>query len=122
MFFFAYCNNELSQPEFDGKKYILPMHTPQNIDEYQNRGYTVYARNDILKALNVDVGQVNTSEKVYELAKKVKDGRLVDINGNARLKRPLIKMFGLDLFMTSIRPVANDFYVLFVFISLAIAI
>ena len=28
-----FVQNELSQPEFDGKKYILPMHTPKNIDE-----------------------------------------------------------------------------------------
>ena len=78
-----FVQNELSQPEFDGKKYILPMHTPQNIDEYQNWGYTVYARKDILKALNVDASQVNTSEKVYELAKKINEGGFVDINGNA---------------------------------------
>ncbi len=78
-----FVQNELSQPEFDGKKYILPMHTPKNIDEYQNWGYTVYARKDILETLNVDASQVNTSEKVYELAKKINKGGFVDINGNA---------------------------------------
>ena len=65
-----FVENELSQPEFDGKKYILPMHTPQNVDEYQNWGYTVYARKDILQALNVTAAEIDTSERCTSLRRK----------------------------------------------------
>lgn len=78
-----FIDNELSAEEFDGQKYIIPMHTPQSTEEYQNWGYTVYARKDILEALGVDPTSITTSEQVYELAKKIKDGNFKDINGNA---------------------------------------
>lgn len=77
-----FINIELAQEEFKGKKYILPMHTPSGAEEYQNWGYTVYARKDILADLNVDPNSVHTSQDVYGLAEKIKNGGYKDVNGN----------------------------------------
>lgn len=74
---------ELTDPVFEGKKYIIPMQTPAAGQEnLTNWGYTVYCRDDILKALNVDPNKINSSNDIYELAKKVKAGNFKDINGN----------------------------------------
>ena len=73
---------EMGVEEFDGKKYIIPMHTPANSQEMQNWGYTVYGRKDILEALHVDPSTINTSQDVYELATRIKNGNFKDINGN----------------------------------------
>lgn len=73
---------ELTDEVFDGKKYIIPMQTPASTEDLTNWGYTVYCRNDILKALNVDPNSIHTSNDIYELAKKVKAGNFKDINGN----------------------------------------
>ena len=77
-----FINTEFVQDEFNGQKYILPMHTPSGMEEYQNWGYTVYARKDILQALGVDADSVHTSQDVYDLAQRIKDGNFKDINGN----------------------------------------
>lgn len=77
-----FINNELSVEEFNNKKYIIPMHTPENENEMQNWGYTVYCRKDILEALDVDASSINSSQKVYELAEKIKNGNFKDVNGN----------------------------------------
>lgn len=78
-----FINIELNnQKEFNGKKYILPMHTPANFSEYQNWGYTVYGRKDILESLKVDPSSIHTSQQVYDLAKKIKEGNFKDINNN----------------------------------------
>lgn len=77
-----FVNIELTQEEFKGKKYIIPMHTPSEFDEYQNWGYTVYARKDILADLGVDAGSIHTSQDVYALAQRIKNGNYKDINGN----------------------------------------
>lgn len=78
----SFITNELGQEEFRGNKYIIPMHTPANFEEYQNWGYTVYCRKDILEALNVDAGSIHTSQDIYDLAKKIQSGNFKDINGN----------------------------------------
>ena len=77
-----FINTELSVPEFKGKKYIIPMHTPASNDEMQNWGYTVYCRKDILETLEVNPSEINSSQKVFELAQRIKDGDFKDINGN----------------------------------------
>ena len=76
-----FIDTELSVPEFKNKKYIIPMHTPESIDEMQNWGYTVYCRKDILETLHVEASSINSSEKVFELAQMIKDGNFKDING-----------------------------------------
>lgn len=73
---------ELGNKDFGGKKYVIPMHTPADIENTQNWGYTVYAREDILKALNVDPNSITSSEDLYNLSVKIKAGNFKDVNGN----------------------------------------
>ncbi len=73
---------ELNHEEFEGKKYIIPMHTPATREDLTNWGYTVYGRKDIIEDLNVDPSSINSSQAVYELAKKIAAGNYKDINGN----------------------------------------
>lgn len=74
--------NELGVEEFAGKKYIIPMHTPSDNNNIQNWGYTVYGRKDILQDLGVDPNSIHTSEDLYQLSKKIKNGNYKDINGD----------------------------------------
>lgn len=78
----SFVTNELGAKEFDGKKYIIPMHTPAAAEDMQNWGYTVYARKDILASLGVQQSDIHSSEDVYQLALKIKNGSFKDINGN----------------------------------------
>lgn len=73
---------EFGAEEFGGKHYILPMHTPYSAEETKNHGYTVYCREDILKDLNVNAGDIRSSQDVYALAEKISAGNYKDINGN----------------------------------------
>jgi len=73
---------EYGVEEFDGKYYVLPMHTPYSTEEMKNHGYTVYCRQDILNDLGVKAEEITTSEKVYALAEKIAAGNYKDINGN----------------------------------------
>lgn len=77
-----FVRNEINHKDFKGKKYIIPMHTPANENEYQNWGYTVYGRKDILNSLGVDPSSIHTSQGIYELAKQIKAGNFKDVNGN----------------------------------------
>ncbi len=100
----SFIENELSAEEFGGKKYIIPMHTPKNTDEYQNWGYTVYCRKDILEALDVDPSSITSSEAVYELAKKIKAGNFTDINGNSIIPASCwANGYGAECYMNSYR-------------------
>ena len=73
---------ELGAKEFGGKKYVMPIHCPATKEDTPNWGYSVFCRKDILEDLGVDPNSINTSEDVYELAKKIKAGNYTDINGN----------------------------------------
>lgn len=73
----------LNDPEVGGgATFCLPIHTAKTPDEIINWGYTVYCRGDILKSLNVDPASITTSDDLYELAKKIKNGNFVDTMGN----------------------------------------
>lgn len=75
--------NEINDPNVGGgATFVLPMHTPATAEDMTNWGYTVFARGDILEALDVDPSSINTSQDVYELAVKIKDGGFTDIMGN----------------------------------------
>ena len=77
---------DLNHPDFGGKIYIIPQQTPgENPEDVTNWAYGVYARGDILKELGVNPEEVNTSEKVYELLVKIKEGNFTDTTG-----RPVI--------------------------------
>lgn len=78
----SYLNNIMDPNVGDGKKYVLPMHTPASIEDTTHWGYTVYGRKDILEALDVEPSSITTSEDLYELAKKIKEGDFKDTMGN----------------------------------------
>ncbi|SDT53647.1 carbohydrate ABC transporter substrate-binding protein, CUT1 family [Paenibacillaceae bacterium GAS479] len=71
------------RPEFNGSSYFVHM----NVN--REGGYTTnkyvggpYIRKDIAEALNVDPSSIKTTEQLYELAKKIKDGKFKDNNGS----------------------------------------
>lgn len=73
---------EYGRSEFGGNHYFLPTGTPYSLEESENFGYTVYCRKDILEALQIDAGDIHTSQDVKELARKISQGNFKDINGN----------------------------------------
>lgn len=73
---------ELNDPSFKGKHYFIPWQTARTTEDITNWGYNVFARKDILDALKVKPSDVNTSEKLYDLMKKIKAGNFKDSNGN----------------------------------------
>lgn len=79
----AFLENDLNDPSFGGKKYILPMETPSNAENITNWAYGVFCRGDILEDLGVDPTSIKTSEQLYDLLVRIRDGGFVDINGNA---------------------------------------
>lgn len=77
-----FVEKELNAKEFGGKQYVMPIHCPATKEDTPNWGYTVFGRKDILEDLNVDPNSINTSEQLYELAVKIKNGNYKDVNGN----------------------------------------
>lgn len=73
---------ELNNEVFDGKKYIIPMQTPASPEDFENWGYSVFCRKDILNSLGVDPSTINSSDDLYELSKSIKNASFKDINGN----------------------------------------
>lgn len=65
----------------EGKHYLLP----SNVTPIEKRRYEyqdgLYIRKDILEATGVDINTLKTSEDIYELMKKIKDGGFKDANG-----------------------------------------
>ncbi|WP_274363168.1 extracellular solute-binding protein [Paenibacillus thermotolerans] len=73
---------ELNSPDFGGKTYVIPMQTPDGTPEsIHNWNYGLYARGDILKALNVNAADIDTQEELYDLLVKIKNGNFKDIGG-----------------------------------------
>ncbi|MDU5142036.1 MAG: extracellular solute-binding protein [Paenibacillus dendritiformis] len=70
------------RPEFAGAAYSMHLNIPRE-GGYEVRQYVPgsYIRKDIADALGVDPRTITTSEQLYELAKKIKDGRFKDKNG-----------------------------------------
>jgi len=77
-----FLENDLEDPEFGGKHYFLPWQTARTEEDVVNWAHNVFARKDILEALNVDPSDIKHSEDLYELLKKIRDGNFKDINGN----------------------------------------
>lgn len=77
-----FIKNGMDDPDFGGKRYVLPMHTARDNENETNWGYTVYGRKDILDDLGVDPDEVHTSQQVYEIAQRIKEGNYTDVNGN----------------------------------------
>lgn len=70
------------RPEFNGAAYTMHLNIPRE-GGYEVRKYVSgpYIRKDIADALGVDPHTITTSEQLYELAKKIKDGHFKDKNG-----------------------------------------
>ena len=77
----AYKEYDLEHPDFGGKHYLIPQQTPRTDADVTHWAYNTWVRQDILEELDVDPESINTSEKLYELMKKIKEGNFVDING-----------------------------------------
>ena len=91
--------------EFKGKNYILPMHTAATPEDETNWGYTVYGRKDILEALQVDPKEINSSEDLYELAKKIRDGNFKDVNGQKVIPASCWQNgWAYEVFLNSFKP------------------
>ncbi|MBS4179553.1 extracellular solute-binding protein [Lederbergia citrea] len=75
-------NNIMFRPEFDGSTYMVHMTIPREAG-YESRKYVggPYIRKDIADELGITPSEINTSEKMYELAKKIKAGNFKDENG-----------------------------------------
>ncbi|OPA75199.1 ABC transporter [Paenibacillus selenitireducens] len=74
-------NGVMFRPEFNGSTYFAHMNIGRQ-GGYVTRKYAggPYIRKDIAEALNVDPRTINTTEKLYELAKKIKAGNFKDKN------------------------------------------
>ncbi|ACT03960.1 extracellular solute-binding protein [Paenibacillus sp. JDR-2] len=73
---------DMNSPDLEGKQYIIPTETPDgSIESIHNWNYGLYARGDILKALNVNAADIDTQEKLTDLLEKIKNGNFKDISG-----------------------------------------
>lgn len=75
-------NNIMFRPEFDGSTYLVHMSIPRE-PGHVTRKYVggPYIRTDIAEALGIVPGDINTSEKMYDLLKKIQAGNFKDDNG-----------------------------------------
>lgn len=75
-------NGVMFRPEFNGSSYFIHMNV-QREGGYEERKYVSgpYIRKDIAEKLNVDPRTIKTTDQVYELAKKIKEGNFKDKNG-----------------------------------------
>lgn len=72
---------DLEGPEFGGVHYILPFQKPLSDSDVSNYAYGVFARKDILEALNVKPEDIKSSEDIYQLLKKIQTGDFKDTTG-----------------------------------------
>lgn len=75
-------NGVMFRPEFSGSSYFVHMNV-QREGGYEERKYVSgpYIRKDIAEKLNVDPRTIKTTDQVYELAQKIKEGNFKDKNG-----------------------------------------
>lgn len=75
---------DLEDKAFGGEHYFIPVGvTPVEEVSVDELDSGMYIRSDIVKALNVDVNSIKTSEDQYELLKRIRDGGFKDANGKA---------------------------------------
>ena len=79
-------DNIMFRPEFEGESYLVHMNIPRQsgIEAAKvKRAYVggPYIRKDIAEELGIDPSEINNTEKLYELAKKINEGNFVDDNG-----------------------------------------
>ncbi len=77
-----YLKFDVFHPDYEGKIYVIPQQTPSNDPaDITNWAYGIFARKDILAALNVDPKTIDSTEKLYDLAVKIRDGGFKDAAG-----------------------------------------
>jgi putative aldouronate transport system substrate-binding protein len=98
--------NDINDPAVaGGQTFVLPMHTAASAEDMTHWAYTVYGRKDILEALGVDPASIHTSDDLYQLATKIKEGGFKDTMGN-----PVIPAgnwqngWAYECFLNSFRP------------------
>lgn len=75
---------EMNSPEFEGKHYFIPTETPDGtLESIHNWNYGLYARGDILKALNVNPADIDTPDELFDLLTQIKNGNFKDIGGKS---------------------------------------
>lgn len=72
---------DLEDEEFGGEHYFIPACITPIEERVENSLNGLYIREDILKALNIDVTTIKTSDDIYELLKKIAAGGFKDANG-----------------------------------------
>ena len=75
-------DNIMFRPEWNGASYLVHMainRNPGDVGRPMVGG--LYIKKEVVDALGIDPLEINTSEEIYELAKKIKAGNFVDDNG-----------------------------------------
>lgn len=76
-----FIENDLKDPVLGGKSYFIPWQTARTEKDITHWAYNTFVRGDILKALGIKPEDIQTSDDLYQLMKKIKDGGFKDING-----------------------------------------
>lgn len=80
-----FLENDLEDPRFGGKHYILPTETPGNARNVKNWCYGVFARSDIVEHIGIPPQSVRTPDDLYRFLIRVRDGGYRDLDGGAVL-------------------------------------
>jgi len=76
-----YLKKDINNPAYNGEIYVIPLQTGRTKEDVRNWAYNLFVRKDILASLNITPESVNSSDAIYDLAKKIKAGDFKDING-----------------------------------------
>jgi ABC-type sugar transport system, periplasmic component len=76
-----YIENDVNDPSFGGKHFVLPQQSPKTQADILNSGDGLYCRKDILEKLGVAPESIVTADDLYQFMKKIKNGGFTDING-----------------------------------------
>lgn len=77
-----YLEFDVFHPNYKGAIYVIPQQTPSDDPrDITNWAYGIFGRKDILDALNVDPKSIDTQDKLYDLAVKIKEGGFKDAAG-----------------------------------------
>jgi putative aldouronate transport system substrate-binding protein len=77
-----YLETDLTDPAFNGHKYLIPQETAGNAVHITNWTYGVFVRGDVPKALGIDEKSIKTSDQLYNFMVKARDYKFKDVNGN----------------------------------------
>ena len=78
----AFLENDIDDPLFEGKRYVIPVETPGDEANITNWAYGAFVRGDVPAALGVDVSTIKTADDLYNFMVAARDYGFKDINGN----------------------------------------